>query len=56
MHKARALANYYFWNKVLRLEGNNERMKIWIPKDWALEIIDEDEWKMLKWLEGADGI
>ena len=51
MHKARALANAYYWNKVYRISDPNKRFKIWIPEEWALEIIDEDEWKLLKWLE-----
>lgn len=51
MHKARALANAYYWNKVYRISDPNKRFKIWIPEEWALEIIDEDEWKFLKWLE-----
>ena len=52
MHKARALANAYYWNKKFRQAGENKRMKLWIPKEWALEIIDEDEWNNLKQMEG----
>ena len=51
MHKARALANAYYWNKYYRITEPNKRFKIHIPKEWALEIIDEDEWKLLKFLE-----
>lgn len=47
MHKARALANAYFWNKAHRMRGEPERFTIHIPKEWALEIISEDEWNML---------
>lgn len=54
MHKARALANAYYWNKKFRKEHSNKRMKLWIPEDWALEIIDQDEWDMLKQMEGAE--
>ena len=54
MHKARALGNAYYWNKKFRKEHSNKRMKLWIPKDWALEIIDQDEWNMLKQMEGAE--
>lgn len=53
MHKARALANAYYWNKKFHKEGSNKRMKLWIPEDWALEIISHDEWEMLKKLEGV---
>ena len=51
MHKARALANAYYWNKYYRITEPNKRFKIHIPKEWALEIINEDEWKLLKFLE-----
>lgn len=54
MHKARALANAYYWNKKFRKEHSNKRMKLWIPENWALEIIDQDEWDMLKQMEGAE--
>ena len=47
MHKARALANAYFWNKGHRLNEDSVRHKIYIPEEWALEIIDKDEWEML---------
>lgn len=53
MHKARCLANAYYWNKYFRARGENKRFKLYIPEEWALEIISEDEWKMLKELEGA---
>ena len=52
MHKARALGNAYYWNKKFHKMNSNKRMKIWIPKDWALEIISEEEWNYLKELEG----
>ena len=51
MHKARALANAYLWNKGNRKFYPERRFKIYVPKEWALEIIDEDEWNMLKELE-----
>lgn len=49
MHKARALANVYYWNKVYK-KGNfdNEPFPMHIPKEWALEIIDEEEYIMLR--------
>lgn len=48
MHKARTLANVYFWNKVYK-KGNfdNEPFPMLMPKEWALEIIDEEEYNML---------
>ena len=54
MHKARALANAYYWNKVYRIMEPDKRFKIFIPKDWAMEIIDESEWELLKVLESAN--
>ena len=48
MHKARALANVYFWNKYYRKRGEKKYMKNYVPDEWALEIIDEDELNMLK--------
>lgn len=51
MHKARSLANAYYWNKYHILHGDNTRFKIHIPDEWALEIIDENELAMLKFFE-----
>lgn len=53
MHKARTLANAYLWNKGNRKYHPDQRFKLWIPKEWALEIIDEPEWEMLKELESV---
>ena len=52
MHKARALGNAYFWNRYYRQNGINKRMEIHVPEEWALEIISEKEWRMLKSLAG----
>ena len=51
MHKARALANSYFWNKGYICTEQNKRMKIWLPDDDALAIIDQDELDYLHALE-----
>ena len=51
MHKARCLANAYFWNKYFIAQGSNNRFKMWIPDEWALEIIDNKELQMLKFFE-----
>lgn len=51
MHKARALANVYFWNKWYQKKGLRKVFKNNVPDEWALTIIDEDELKMLKELE-----
>lgn len=48
MHKARFLAKAYFWNKAYKKHGDAERIDVSIiPKEWALNIIDEDEFNML---------
>lgn len=51
MHKARALANAYYWNQLYRERGEKRRFKIHIPEDWALEIISKEEWQALKRME-----
>lgn len=49
MHKARSLANVYYWNKWYRInEEPDRRMKMWLPKEEALKIIDEEEYEMLR--------
>lgn len=47
MHKARTLANVYYWNKYFRKYNMKYRFENFCPKDWALEIIPEDEFDML---------
>ena len=47
MHKARSLANVYFWNKYYMSKNSNKVFEMHCPKDWALEIIDEDEYNFL---------
>lgn len=51
MHKARALANAYFWNQYYRKNKVPKRMKLYIPEEWALEIITKSEWDLLKEME-----
>lgn len=55
MHKARVLANAYYWNKIFRIEAPEERrrFKIHLPVADALKIIDLDEWTFLKMLESS---
>lgn len=47
MHKARVLANYYYWNSIFKMEGIEDRIPITISKEWALEIISEEEFNIL---------
>lgn len=51
MHKARSLANAYYYNKGYYLMGEEERFSINLPKEEALKIIDEQEWELLKYYE-----
>lgn len=51
MHIARALANAYLWNKANRLFYPDRRFVIYVPEEWALEIISKEEWDMLKSME-----
>lgn len=51
MHKARALANAYLWNKGFRRYAPWFRFKIWIPEEMTEGIISKEEWEILKGLE-----
>lgn len=60
MHRARSLANVYYWNKVYRkhneLMGETNQPKyfnLFLPKDIATQIISEDEYNMLYELAGS---
>lgn len=48
MHKARSLANVYFWNTWYAKTGSTQRFPMHCPQEWALAIIDSQEFKMLK--------
>lgn len=48
MHKARVLANAYYWNNLYRKRGDTARYRLDIPDAWALEIIPYAELSMLK--------
>lgn len=51
MHKARVLAQCYHHNKLHLKDPAHAPKEINIPREWALEIIDEAEWEMLVELE-----
>ena len=51
MHKARALANCYFWNLKYWKHNENTRFKLWLPDNEALKIIGENELSLLKILQ-----
>lgn len=48
MHKAEALANAYYWNKFYLQENIPEIFLVHIPTEWALEIIDQEEWDQIR--------
>ena len=54
MHKARSLANVYYWNKWYKQNGIDKKFKMWLPKEEALKIIDEQEYNMLLQLSTED--
>lgn len=47
MHKARSLANVYYWNKYYRQNNIDKHFKMYLPKEEALKFITEDEYNML---------
>lgn len=53
MHKARALANAWFWPRYYKSHGINKRYMLYVPDEWALEIINEEELNEIK--ELCDG-
>ena len=46
-HKARSLANVYLQNKWYKQQGSAKHFKMYLPKEEALKIIDEDEYEKL---------
>jgi hypothetical protein len=51
MHQARCLANVYFWNKYFIATQSPVRFKNNVPEEWALQIVDANELKLLKFFE-----
>lgn len=47
MHKARSLANVYYWNKLYKQNNEDKHFKMWLPKEDAIQIVGEDEYEML---------
>lgn len=48
MHKARSLANVYYWNKLYAKNGESKRFEMHLPKEDALQYISEEEYAMLQ--------
>jgi len=51
MHKARVMANCYFWNSLFKLSGSKRRFKLNLDDKSCLKIIDEKELSLLRELE-----
>lgn len=51
MHKARSLANVYFWNKKYIKEGSDKIFKRYLSDEEALKYINQEELNMLNKLE-----
>ena len=47
MHRARALANVYYWNKVYQKNNENKIFPLYLEEKYALQIINKDEYDML---------
>ena len=47
MHRARSLANVYYWNKVYHKHQSDNRFPLHLQKEHALQIISEEEYNML---------
>ena len=54
VHRARSLANVYYWNKLYRQQGSQERFKRYLPDNLALQIVSQEELEMLNALESED--
>ena len=51
MHKARALANCYYWNLKYQKNNENKRFKLWLSDEEALKIINIQDLFFLKALQ-----
>jgi radical SAM peptide maturase (CXXX-repeat target family) len=46
-HRARSLANVYYWNKVYQKNNENKEFPLHLEKEYALQLISEEEYNML---------
>ena len=54
MHQATSLVNVYYWNKLYKKLNIDKTFKMHIPKQWALNIIDKEEYNYLLNLSRRD--
>ena len=52
MHKARALANAYYWNSYYIKNNLPYRFRVYVPREWAEPIIGREEYEMLVKMSG----
>ena len=55
MHKGRVLANVYYWNQFYKKYGIDKHFDLWVPKQWAVPMIGEEEYKKLVTLVEDNG-
>lgn len=48
MHKARVLANVYYWNKLHEKDAAKPTFPLFVPREWAVAIVGEEEYEKLK--------
>lgn len=48
MHKARALANAYYWSKIYEKEHNNKVYNLYLPDSESLQIVSKEELDFIK--------
>jgi hypothetical protein len=51
MHQAAALANAYYWNRLYLQSNSENRMKLWLEDEKALQIIPEEELALLRLMQ-----
>ena len=54
VHRARSLANVYYWNMLYRQNGLPDRFHRYLPDDIALQIISPEELALLNKLESTE--
>jgi len=56
MHKARVLANVYYWNRLYKKLDMDKRFPCNVPEEWAKEIVGEEEYRRLHDLGRGGGV
>lgn len=56
MHKARCLANAYYYGKYYSKINSDEKFDLYMPDEWSLKIIPEEELQLIKSFSGINFI